>query len=300
MFWLIIAILAYLLFAVSSLGDEYLLNGPPNPKTYAFYVGILGIVFIFLIPFVGFSVPALPQAALAVLAGAFLILANFSYYTALDQFEISRVSPAIGGFLPIFTFSIICFLPGAGQSLGFLKILAFILLILGGVLITLERGKSLSSKSLKIAALSAFLFAIAFVLAKYVYIGQSFWSGFIWMRIGGFLVALFFLFSRPVRDEILRKRPGFQKKSGILFLGNQLFGGSAFLMQNWAVALAPLSMLPFINALEGVKYVFIVGLTFLFSAKLPVILKERISREIIFQKIAAILLIVAGLAILAL
>jgi len=70
-------------------------------------------------------------------------------------------------------------------------------------------------------------------------------------------------------------------------------------LQNWAVALAPLIYLAFINALQGVQYVFLLIFTAFLSLKLPQILKEEISRKIISQKIIAILLIGGGLAILA-
>lgn len=300
MLWLIIIILVYFLFAVSTLGDEYLLNGPPNPKNYSFYVGILGIFVLLLIPFVGFSTPDLLQIILSLLAGSLLIIANFCYYTALEHFEVSKVAPAIGGFLPLFTFGIVYFAFGGKESLTLLQILAFISLILGSIFITLNKRKSISLKSLKITSLAAFLFAITFILTKYVYTNQSFWGGFIWMRIGGILASLFFLFSKEVRSDVFRRKPALQKKTGIVFLGNQIVGSSAFLLQNWAIALVPFSFLPFINALEGIKYVFLLILAVLISKKFPQILKEEVSKEVIFQKIIAILFIGTGLVILAL
>ena len=300
MLWLIIIISAYFLLAISTLGDEYLLNGPPNPKNYSFYVGILGVFVLLLIPFVGFSIPSLSQIILSLLAGSFLVLASFCYYTALEHFEVSRVAPAIGGFLPLFTFGFVYFFSGEKQSLMLVQIIAFTLLIFGSIFITFEKQKSISLKSLKITVLAAFLFAITFILTKYVYINQPFWNGFLWMRIGGGLTALFFLFSQGVRDEIFRRKSTFQKKTGTIFLGNQVVGASAFLLQNWAIALVPLSSLPFINALEGTKYIFVLIFSILLSIKLPQFLKEKISKGIIIQKIAAILLIIGGLVLLTL
>ena len=299
MLWLIIIISAYFLLAISTLGDEYLLNGPPNPKNYSFYVGILGVFVLLLIPFVGFSIPNLFQIILSLLAGSFLIIASFCYYTALEHFEVSRVAPAIGGFLPLFTFGFVYFISGEKESLMLPQIIAFILLILGSIFVAFEKQKSISLKSLKITVLAAFLFAITFILTKYVYINQPFWSGFMWMRIGGVLTALFFLFSKGVRDEIFRRKSTFQKKTGVVFLGNQVVGASAFLLQNWAIALVPLSFLPFINALEGTKYIFVLIFSILLSVKLPQFLKEKISKGIIIQKIVAILLIIGGLILLA-
>jgi len=53
MLWIFIIITAYLIFAINALIDNYLLLGPPNPKSYAFYIGTLGIIALVLIPFVG-------------------------------------------------------------------------------------------------------------------------------------------------------------------------------------------------------------------------------------------------------
>ena len=62
----------------------------------------------------------------------------------------------------------------------------------------------------------------------------------------------------------------------------------------------PLIVLPLINALGGVQYVFLIILATLFFFKFPEILKEEISRKVLLQKTLAIWLIVAGLALLSL
>ena len=140
-----------------------------------------------------------------------------------------------------------------------------------------------------------FFLALSFVLAKYVYMAQPFWSGYIWIRIGGFLMAMSFLFTRRVRDELFKVKMSFPKKTAVIFLSNQVAGASANILQNWAIALSPLIYVAIINALQGVQYMFAV----LLSLKFPRILKEEISRGILLQKILAILLIGAGLALLA-
>lgn len=300
MLWLVVAISAYLIFALVALGDKYLLAGPPNPKSYSFYVGTLGILVLVLIPFVGFSIPETSQVLLGLLAGAVFIFALFGLYTALENFEVSRIVPAIGGLLPLFTFGLVYLFSGGEGILSSWKILAFILLLAGSVLISFEKGKSITSKSLQISALAALLFAIAFILTKFVYLSQPFWSGFIWMRIGGFLAAICFIFTKEVKREIFERKFTFQKKTGTIFLFNQGIGAGAFILQNWAIALVPFGFLAFINALEGTKYLFLLIFTILLALKFPKILKEEISRKILFQKILAILLIGGGLVLLVL
>ena len=162
-----------------------------------------------------------------------------------------------------------------------------------------QKEKFINVKSLKMSAVCAFLLSLSFVLLKYVYLNQSFWTGFIWTKIGGFLAAIcFFVFAKEVRDEIFQKKAGQKHKAMGIFVLNQAAGGLANVLQNWAISLAPLVYIAVINALQGVQYVFLLIFTVLLSLKFPQILREEISGKIIFQKAVAILIIGAGLAIL--
>jgi len=314
MSWFLVAVSAYLILAIVFLVDKYLLVGPiPNPKVYTFYVGTLGILVLILAPFVGFYIPELSQIILSLLAGALFIYGIFWLNYALRLFEASRVIPAIGGILPIFSFLLIYIFSGGKEIFTIWEFLAFILLIFGGVLIvypSAEKGgeeqmffdyekAKISLKSLRISATAAFFLALSFVLAKYVYMAQPFWSGYIWIRIGGFLMAMSFLFAQGVRDELFKVKMNFPKKTAVIFLSNQAAGASANILQNWAIALAPLICVSIINALQGMQYVFLLMFTIFLSLKSPQLLKEEISKKILFQKIIAILLIGAGLTLLA-
>jgi drug/metabolite transporter (DMT)-like permease len=261
----------------------------------------LGILVFLLVPFVGFYIPEISQIILALLAGVVYMYALFWLFKTLRLFETSRVIPAIGGIIPLFTFGLIYILSSGKEILSFPEIIAFILLIFGSILITLERKKLISFRSFQFSILTAFLFSLAFVLTKYVYLAQSFWNAFIWMRIGGFLLVLaFFIFAPEIKKEIFRKREYFPKKTVLIFFSNQAAGAVAYILQNWAIFLVPLIYVPIINALAGIQYVFIFTFAILFSLKFPKIIKEEISKEIIIQKIIAILLIGTGLVLLVL
>lgn len=300
MSWLLITILFYLIFAVVFLVDKYLLAGPiPNSKVYTFYIGTLGILVLILAPFVGFYIPGFFQIILSLLTGALFIYGIFWWNSALRLFEASRVIPAIGGILPIFTFLLIYIFSKGKEIFKIWEFLAFILLILGSILITYEKAKKISLKSFKISVIAAFFLSLSFVLAKYVYMAQPFWSGYIWIRIGGFLMAMGFLSAKEVRNELSKVKINFPKKTAAIFLSNQAAGAGANILQNWAIALAPLVGVAIINALQGVQYAFLLMFAVLLSLKFPQILKEEISRKILFQKIIAILLIGGGLIILA-
>ena len=318
MLWLTITILAYFILAIVFLVDKYLLTGSiPNPKVYAFYVGTLGILVLVLAPFVGFYIPEKSQIALSLLAGAVFVYGLFWFYKTLQLFEASRVVPAIGGLTPLFTFGLIYLFTLGQEILSPKGFMAFILLVLGSILINLKKEKLINLKSFKFCILTAFFFSLAFVLTKYIYLVQPFWNGFIWRSIGGFLMAAcFFIFFPEIKKEIFRNRvprqrnegeeedvvlfarEKFQKKTAVVFLSNQTAGAGAAILQNWAIFLAPLAYVPVIHALNGTQYVFLFIFSIFLSLKFPQILKEEISKEVLSQKIIAILLIGGGLILL--
>ena len=311
MLWIIFTLLAYFLLSLVALIDEILLTGRLiRPKVYAFYVGILGVVVLFLIPF-GFELPNPFTAGLAILSGALWIFALLSLYEALRRYEISRVIPAIGGILPIFTLGLTYLFSwqrgSSLEGLSYAKIASFLLLILGSILITWKGKEIINKKSLGLSILTAFLFAVSFTTTKIVFLEQPFISGFIWLRFGGFFAALLFIFFKEIREELFEKIKIKKKKAlfenpklAAVFLLNQIIGTGAGILQNLAIYLAPIMYLAFINAMEGIRYIFILIFTILLSYKLPKILSEKITKPILLKKVLAILLIISGLICLGL
>jgi len=308
MSWISITLTSYFLLAIVAILDKFLLTKEEiKPKIYAFYVGVLGILSIILIPF-GFILPSGLELGLAFLSGALWIFALIGLYESFNRFEISRIVPAIGGFLPIFTLSLTYLFAWRMQnvlgSFGYFKIISLILLISGSVLISLEKRKSIVKKSLIFAGLTAFLFSLSFTLARIVYMDLNFISGFVWMRIAGFIVALFLIFTKEVREELFKKKNKnreslFNKpKTALLFLFNQAMGGVAVVLQNIAIYSVPAIYLAFINAFDGARYVFLLILTIIISKKFPKVLSEKITKPFLIRKILAMILIIGGLIIL--
>ncbi len=308
MLWLITAVSAYLILAVVFLIDKYLLSGRiPDPKIYCFYVGILNSLAVFLIFFVDFYIPSFYLILLSLLSGSFFVFALFWLYKALSIFEASRVIPTIGGLLPLFSFGLVYVFSLSKETLSFIEIIAFLFLVAGSVLISYKKTK-ISLKSFLFSALSAFLLSLSFVLSKYVYLEGPFWPSFIWIKMGGgVFVLIFLLFSKKVREEVLnklkrsgRKKAPKLKKTTTIFVSNQVLGGAANILQNYSIFLAPTAIyVSLINALQGTQYLFLFLFALIISLKFPHILKEDISRKVIFQKLFAIFLIGIGIGLLA-
>lgn len=299
MLWLTVAISSYLILAVVFLIDKYILTGPiPNPKVYAFYSGVLSVLVLLIIPFIDFYIPSNSQIIISLITGVIFIVGLVWFYKAIQFFETSRVVPAISGILPVFSFLLVYIFSSGKENLSLSEFVAFIMLILGSVLITAKKI-NFTFKSLLFSSIAAFVFALYFVLTKYVFLEQSFWNGLVWIRIGAIIAALFMLiFVREVKEEIVKKGKFIPQKAPLVVF-NQFLGAGGNLMLIWAIFLAPLVYVSIINALQGIQHVFLLMMTVFLSLKFPQILKEEVSKEVLLQKIAAILFIGAGLAILA-
>ena len=301
MSWLFFTILAYFLLAIVSLSDRYFLVGPiPNPKVYTFNIGILGLLVSLLIIPLGLHIPQINIIFLGLGAGLVRIFAVFFLNKGTFQSEASRVVPAIGGLLPIFSFLLfLIFFPKA-EILNLSQISAFLLLLIGSILISFEifQKKFFKIKNSIYPIIASFLFALTFFLIKNLFLKIEFFSGLFFMLLGGGLGAFLFLFSSQTRKDIFSQK--ISKKISILFPLAEAFGGLGVLSQYYAVFLARPGQVPLINALEGTRYFFLLLFIYFISHWKPSLLKEEMGGKILFQKIFATLLIIIGLVILAL
>ena len=302
MTWVYIAISAYFLAALNSVIDKYILKSSVSkPLVYAFYVGLFSIFSIALTPF-GFEWPGFVQFGSAIFAGMVFLLALISFFTVLRVSDVSRVVSIVGGVTPIFILLLSSIIFGSVLSIN--EYYALIFLITGTILISIQHNPKFSIfqihkhsfiRNTEVAVLSAFLFALFFVSAKYVFENQAFISGFVWTRIGSFIAALSILLIPSVRKSIFYTTKAVGIKVRYLFVVNKTLAGISFFMLNYSIAIGNATL---VNALGGVKYVFLLVLVFFLSVLRPNILHEEFSLFIIFQKSSAIVLIFFGILIL--
>lgn len=318
--WLIIAILAYFINAGVYVADKFLLSKKIHSSiTYAFYVGIWSIFNFFLLFFAPW-LPSIKELALDLSAGILFLITLIFWYKALHQSEATRIVPMVGALVPIFSF-VLAFL-FLGESLNSRQILAFFILIAGGVLISikhtkfylikqvLERIRNIFGDALggihasyrptrRIiinSILSAFLFASYYVLMKYIYKNQPFIGGFVWSRLGSFIGVLLILLVPAWRKLILEHQKGAKTTKNLsFFLSIRFLAAIAFIMINWSISLGNVAM---VNALQGTQYLFLVLLVLFLSARFPQILKEELGHGVILQKIIGAMLIGSGLYML--
>lgn len=296
MLWLPLSIFAYLLNAIAGTVDKILLtNALPNPKVYTFSIGILNGVGIILIPF-GFSILPVQFLGIAFLVGALYIAALLTFFIALQRNDASRVVTIVGSIQPVLIAFVASLL--LGERLSSIEMIAFMLFICGGVLITYEKSnkkKKNNKKWLHWALLSGVLFAAVHSLTKYLFMNTDFVSAFVWTRIMTVLVALSFLliprFLTNFKAGIAKTNP----KNKFLFVFGQTCGALFFVVLNYAISIGSVTL---INGLQGVQYVFVLLFVFILSFFFPKLLKENTSILVIAQKVIATILIVFGIYLL--
>jgi len=289
--WLLIVVLAHLFYAMIFIIDKYIVSRPlPHPIVYTFYVGVLSIFIWVLIPF-GFSFPSFNYILWSILAGIVQVGSLIFFYKALNLGEVSRMVPFVGSFVAIFTLSLSTFL--IAERLTTEQYIAFILLVLGSFIISYKK-RYIFQRAFGLAILSALLSAVFWVITKYIFSASSFISGAVWVRTGVAIASLFLLLSKNNRRLILEKTGEIKLKTVLFFSGGRGLSIVAGFFMYLAVFLGSVTLS---NSLQGLQYAFILILALLFFRKIPS-LREEFSREIIIQKIIAIIFISLGLFIL--
>ncbi len=322
MSWIFLAIFSYLLLAIVSVGDKFVVDKIfKDGRVYAFIVGILSAVVFVIAPWF-LQWPGLSLFLVNMLAGALFIFALWTMYEALRAGEASRVVVVIGSIIPAFTilFSLIFF----KESFTISQWAGVFFLLVGMIIMSLivSRKKKWSvflkrtlsvfsggynKKWIFFSILSALIYSLFFVVTKHAYSHQEFLSSFIWIRLGGLLVVLMFLIDKDSRKIIfknfkkktlLQRISPIKKKSPnkLFVVFNQLLGSIAFLLQNYAIYLGPVAI---INALQGVQYAFLLILGIFLTIFFPKLLKEDISKKTLIKKIISIILVGLGLYFIA-
>jgi len=295
--WLLVIIFAYLFFAFSSLGDKLVLAGKPKPKSYIFYVGAFGALVVLLIPFIKFGFPNTAGLAWIILDAIVRIAGLYAMYVALEKFDVSKVMATIGATQPLFIFALTWIFLGE-KLMPSMDILAFVILFLACVILSFEKTPKITGSYLKLTIFSSVMFSLDYIFTKLVFLNQPFLQGAIWIGIFIFLFVSVFLLSKNSRKEIFARRMILDKGTQVKFVLAQASGGVANFLQSLAIFLAPIAFLPIINSLRGIQYAFLFVITLFISIFFPKILKEGLSKRIIFQKAISIILIAIGLAIL--
>jgi hypothetical protein len=294
--YLLIAISAYLLNAVSVTIDKILLvKKLPNPALYVFYISAFSLAVLLLAPFTTF--PALDPFILASFSTLLWTSGAFFMFKALKSGEAARVIPIIGTLIPV----ILLLMSAVSGVVNLNEIWAVIILLLGLLFLIFPnlRGK-FSREELVFEVISALLFANSYYLLKLAYDSGSFLSIFVYSRLILVPVILVILlvpfFKRKVFAGSGHQTPAsLYSKTGLMLFIGQAAGGTSQMLLTFAISLASPAV---INSIQGIQYVFLFVLGLLLSKKFPQAFSEKLTTLNLAGKIIGIILIFLGLWVL--
>lgn len=296
--WLPFAISAYLVGSSCNLLTKILISRyVTSVFVNIFVVGLFNLIPLMLIPFVGLAIPSFKVLLAALLSGTLYVLILIPYFKALQIEEASRVVP-LWRFTPLF---ILLFSSGlTGERLDFYQVVAFCLLVVGGVLVSVKKITDIfkPTPAFYLMILSCFLSGLYSCLAKYVYLHLSYFEGFTLMRFSvAFSILLFFICVPRCRVEVTQTLPHLTKRIKGFLLLNGLLEFIALGFYNFAMSLAPVAL---VSASAGIQAIFVLLFSILLSLKCPDLLHEDTSQAVLTQKGFAIVMIVVGTGMISL
>jgi transporter family protein len=300
MTWISFAILGYFCNALSQLLDKVILTEKhiPKPAVYAFYVSLFSLFSLFFAPF-GFSIIPTYYLVVFLLSGVAFIVGLLFFYMAVKVGNVARIAPLVGLVTSLTVILGSAIFPTTFGDIHFSRsvFLALGLLIVGGVLIAYDLPFRRGDRFPLSAILSGVLLGGSLLLLKYGYQEIDFINGLVWSRLGIVITGLSFLLIPLYRRQILVHHHPTKMKTRqnlmtlFLFVTNKSCAGIATFLILYATNLGSVA---FVQALNGLQYVFLLLLAIPLSLRLPHIFGEHLGFWDWAQKGLALILIGLG------
>lgn len=296
--WILIALIAPLLWSLLNHADKYLIS------KYSKDVGIGGLVILSSL-FAFVSLPFIDafhhedvystthDIIPLMLTGSLMALAILFYLKALDRDDASHVVP-FWFLIPPIAYALGIFL--LGETLETAKVVGSLITLSGAFILSLEfeQGFKIKKHVPLLMIGSSFCIALSDVTFKAFTPESSFWHSTFWNQVGigvfG-LVCLFFV--RSYRRNFVKVIRSKAKAVIGINVGGEIIQTLATMANYYSMLLAPVALVLLISYTFQPLFVFIEGL--LLTTLFPHIIKEKISRDHLLQKLAA--MIIMGLGI---
>jgi len=308
MSWVFLATLGQLLNAVVAFLDKYIVSDEkvlPRPFVYAFYSCLLTgfwvvIYFLGYIPglaelgipsFEGISKPSIQVISMSFLAAYTFFMALVSMYEALRKAEAVNVMPVIGTISALVTFGLSYFFLNTPFQLHYMW--GVIVLSLG----TLLAAQTLPKQAVILSVFhSGIFFALHFISMKGLFEETNFNDGFFWSRISFVLFALSLLMVPAYYEKITEQSKKTTKKTGVVVILTKVLAGVAAFLLLKATDLGDVAV---VQAMDGLKFVFILAATVFFGSILPdSVAKHEARPQQIFRQVLYVAVIAVGYLIL--
>ncbi len=292
MSWILFAIIANVLFAVSNLFDKFLIEKKVrDPLALTIFGGWIDLLFALAIVLIhGLSISGAWQIGVLLLAGFFVEIALIPYFKALSLEDASRISPLFQS-MPVIVLLLSYFF--LRETLTHRQLLGFLLILSGSFIVSMKKtdaGIFKIRKAVWWVLLASLLWALPAVMFKFVVVNQNFWDALACEFFGVALGATFLFFLNSKR--VIAQLRDIKKGTWVILNFNEIIyivgRGSNF----YAITLGLVSLVAVLGGTIPL-FVFLFGL--FLSLLFPQIIKEDITRASIVTKIAAIIFVACGL-----
>ncbi len=300
--WFFIALINPIAHAAVNHIDKYLISRyvkGGSVGTLILFSALFSVVALPVIYFIHpnvFSVIQPLQALVLMINGGLLVTAIILYLYALGLDEASYVAPFFQ-LVPVIGF-ILGFLL-LGEGLHGNQIMAGMLIVCGGIILSLEFGegkKKIKTKLILLMLGSSFFYALNAVVFKSIAVHQGFLDSLFWDMAGKFVFGLVLFFAvKSYRQQFI----DLIKTNRYSIIGLNILNEVIALVGEIALVLAVLfAPVALVQSVAGLQpaFVFIIGV--LVTLLFPKIAQESLQRKMLLQKIGGILVITIGVYLL--
>lgn len=310
MSWLVLATVGQFLAAIVVFIDKYIVTNEkviPRPFVYAFYSCLLTgfwvvIYFLGYIPglqdlhipsFADIVKPSIQVVGMAFLTAYTFFMALVSLYDALRREEAVNVMPIVGAISALATLLLSYLFLETSLSTNFLWGIA--ILILGTTLVAQIIP---DHYTLLTMVHSGFFFGLHYITMKGLFLETSFADGFFWSRVCFVFFALSLLMVPTYYKKVVDQTKNTEQKTktGLLVTFAKVLAGiSAFLL----LKATDVGNVTVVQALDGMKFVFILLITVFFSRMLPNSVTQTETRKVVvIRQVIYVIVITVGYFIL--
>lgn len=293
MAWILFALLALFMFAVSSIIDGISIKKYiKSPKTYLFYSTFMqGFIGIFIFFFKDIDFHGFFFLSISFITGLFYVYGLMPYMKSLEFEEVSRIVPLFNlGPIFVLIFSMLIL----NLKLDFYQYTGFFFLVTGSFLISIKKIKGLFriSKGFWYMMLTNLLLTGFFIGTDYLFKTYDYWSSFFFIQLGILFSSMTLILFKNYGRGGIKNIKNLQGIAKILVISVALISFIGLGLRNVAIGLNSATL---VTSLGGFQSLFVLIITLIFSFKLPNILKEEIKKDVILLKIFSILLLIFGI-----
>lgn len=285
MLWVILVLISAFLYSLVNILDKIAISREFRDPVFATF--LYGLISFLAFGSIGFFIDVGAQGWIifvSIILGIVAVASVYAYYDVLRRAEVSSFTPLLSVY-PFFVV-ILAYL-FLGELLTFVNYLGIALLVFGAVMISRndKKFKIGFNRNFLTTMAIVLLIAIGDVVIKHLTGIVDVWLILFWGGVGAGIVSvpMFFFHHPTIKKKAVRGVEHF-------VLAN-IFTIIAMALVFFAISLGSVSL---VGALGRVKLLFVFAEAYLLSIFLPKLLKERVGKRVIKNKLFAIVLIIIG------